>query len=361
MFWHSVRVLARVPAMDGLVLVFPETDMAHASRWVAELCAEESLGVPVQLVSGGLLRQDSVRRGLEVLPRRCEVVLVHDAARPFLSAGLVVRLLAAVNGEVAGAVPGLPVTDTVKQVSGDVIQMTVNRQILQTVQTPQVFVRDVLQEAHRRCQEEGWSVTDDASLLERSGQTVRVVPGEPGNIKITTPEDLEHLKEASSMEKRLPCVGMGYDVHRFGPGRPLKLGGVPFPCGPEVIAHSDGDVLLHALADAILGCLGRGDIGELFPDTDPRLEGIDSAVLVAEVLELAHQAGLRLTHVDVNIVAQVPKIAPRREEIRRNVARLLQLDYKQVNVKAGTEEGLGFTGAKQGIKAMAVVTAMKEC
>lgn len=361
LFWHSVRVLARIPAMDGLVLVFPEADMARASRWVVVLCAEESPGVPVEVVSGGRLRQDSVRRGLEVLPQRCAVVMVHDAARPFLSAGLAVRLMAAVTGETAGAVPGLPVTDTVKQVAGDVIQSTVDRQTLQTVQTPQIFVRDVLQEAHRRCHEEGWSVTDDASLLERLGHTVRVVPGEPGNIKITAPEDLEHLKEASAMEKRLPCVGLGYDVHRFGPGRPLKLGGVSFPGGPEVIAHSDGDVLLHALADAILGCLCRGDIGELFPDTDPKLEGIDSAVLVAEVLELAHQAGLRLTHVDLNIVAQVPKIAPRREEIRRNVARLLQLNCGQVNVKAGTEEGLGFTGAKQGIKAMAVVTAMKNC
>lgn len=359
LFWHSVRVLARIPAMDGVVLVFPEPDMARASQWVMDLCAKESLGVPVEVLSGGRRRQDSVRRGLEALPQRCEVVMVHDAARPFLSAGLAARLLEAVDGQAVGAVPGLPITDTVKHVAGGVIKATVDRQSLQTVQTPQVFIRDVLKEAHRRCYEEGWAVTDDASLLERLGHIVRIVPGEPGNIKITTPEDLRYLQEESGMEKSLPCVGMGYDVHRFGPGRPLKLGGVPFPGGPEIIAHSDGDVVLHALADAILGCLGRGDIGELFPDTDPKLEGIDSAVLVAEVMGLAHQAGLHLTHVDLNIVAQVPKIAPRREEIRRNVARLLQLDYGQVNVKAGTEEGLGFTGAKQGIKAMAVVTAWR--
>jgi 2-C-methyl-D-erythritol 4-phosphate cytidylyltransferase/2-C-methyl-D-erythritol 2,4-cyclodiphosphate synthase len=359
LFWHSVRVLARVPALDGLVLVFPEADMAQASQRVADLCTEEPLGVPVKVVSGGHLRQDSVRQGLDVLPKRCAVVMIHDAARPFLSAGLAVRLLAAVDGETAGAVPGLPITDTVKQVAGDLVQATVARETLQTVQTPQVFILDVLREAHRRCREAGWAVTDDASLVERLGLIVRVVPGELGNIKITTSNDLERLQEESGMEARLPCVGMGYDVHRFGPGRPLKLGGVLFPGGPEVIAHSDGDVLLHALADAILGCLGRGDIGELFPDTDQKLEGIDSAVLVAEVLELAHQAGIQLTHVDLNIVTQVPKIAPRREEIRRNVARILQLDASQVGVKAGTEEGLGFTGAKRGIKAMAVVTAIK--
>jgi 2-C-methyl-D-erythritol 4-phosphate cytidylyltransferase / 2-C-methyl-D-erythritol 2,4-cyclodiphosphate synthase len=358
-FWHSVRILARVPAMGGLILVFPEDDLDRASRRVSELCARECLGVPVKVVCGGRLRQDSVRCGLEALPGQCAVVLVHDAARPFLSAGLIARLLAALDEQTAGAVPGLSITDTVKQVVGDVVQATVPRETLQTVQTPQVFARDALEEAHRRCREEGWAVTDDASLLERLGKTVRIVPGEAGNIKITTPEDLRLLEGTTIMDTRLPCVGMGYDVHRFGPGRPLKLGGVPFPGAPEVIAHSDGDVLLHALADAILGCLGRGDIGELFPDTDPKLEGIDSAVLVSEVLELAFQSGIHITHVDLNIVTQVPKIAPRRDEIRRNVARLLQLEYGQVNVKAGTEEGLGFTGAKQGIKAMAVVTAMK--
>lgn len=359
LFWHSVRVLARIPAMRGLVLVFPEAEMAEASDLVQELSGADALGLPIRVVPGGPLRQDSVRLGLYELPRECMVVLVHDAARPFLSAALAARLLAAVDGQTAGAVPGLLVTDTIKQVDGDAVQTTIPRETLRAVQTPQVFARDVLEEAHRRCVEEGWSVTDDASLLERLGKTVRVVPGEPGNVKITTPEDLEFLKEPAFMDSRMPCVGLGYDVHRFGPGRPLKLGGVFFPGGLEVIAHSDGDVLLHALADAILGCLGKGDIGELFPDTDPRLEGIDSGILVAETLELARQSGVCITHVDLNIVTQIPKIAPRREEIRRNVARLLQLDYGQVNVKAGTEEGLGFTGAKQGIKAMAVVTAWK--
>jgi len=333
--------------------------MAQTTAWVADFFAKDSLGVPVKVVSGGMLRQDSVRRGLEALPAQCSVVVVHDAARPFVSAGLIVRLLEAVKGRTVGAVPGLPVTDTIKQVQGGVVQTTIPRETLQTVQTPQVFSRKILEQAHQRCRVEGWTVTDDASLLERMGQIVRIVPGDAANIKITTPEDLDFLMEKSCMDTHVPCVGMGYDVHRFGPGRPLKLGGVPFPGGPEVIAHSDGDVLLHALADAILGCLGRGDIGEMYPDTDPKLEGIDSAVLVAEVLELAHQDAVQLTHVDLNIVAQVPRIAPRREEIRRNVARLLQLDYAQVNVKAGTEEGLGFTGAKQGIKAMAVVTGWK--
>lgn len=359
LFWHSVRVLARIPTIQGLVLVFPVADMDNASHQVDRLRSQESVGVFLKLIAGGERRQDSVRNGLTALPGQCDVVVIHDAARPFFSAELTGRLLHALKTGVAGAVPGLPITDTVKQVADDEILATIPRETLQTVQTPQVFLRDVLNAAHQQCHEQGWTVTDDASLLERSGHAVRVVPGGRGNIKITTPDDLRYLEDQSAMDKRIPCVGMGYDVHRFGSGRPLKLGGVPFPGAPDVIAHSDGDVLLHAVADAMLGCLGRGDIGELFPDTDPKLEGIDSAVLVAEVMELVRQAGMELTHVDLNIVTQVPKIAPRREEIRRNVARLLQLDYTQVAVKAGTEEGLGFTGAKQGIKAMAVVTAVK--
>ncbi len=359
LFWHSVRVLARIPTMQGLVLVFPEADLDNASQQVDRLRAQEVVGVPLKMIAGGKRRQDSVRNGLGALPGQCDVVVVHDAARPFLNAELTGRLLHVLETDVAGAVPGLLITDTVKQVTGDRVLGTIPRETLQTVQTPQVFLRGVLNAAHQQCHEQGWTVTDDASLLERLGHTVRIVPGNRDNIKITTPDDLRYLKDRSAMDTCIPCVGMGYDVHRFGSGRPLKLGGVPFPGAPEVIAHSDGDVLLHAVADAILGCLGRGDIGELFPDTDPKLEGIDSAILVAEVMELARQAGVELTHVDLNIVTQVPKIAPRREEIRRNVARLLQLDYMQVAVKAGTEEGLGFTGAKQGIKAMAVVTAMK--
>lgn len=359
LFWHSVRVLARIPALRGLVLVFPESDMAAARTMVKELAAAEFLELPVKLAGGGPLRQDSVRRGLNVLPGQCDVVLVHDAARPFVSASLAARLLAALDKDCPGAVPGLPVTDTIKHAAGGFVESTIPRKSLFSIQTPQAFRRDVLDEAHERCAAQGWEVTDDASLLERLGIPVRIVSGERGNIKLTTSEDLEALKELEPMVQCRPCVGLGYDVHRFGPGRPLKLGGVPFPGGPEVVAHSDGDVLLHALADAILGCLGRGDIGELFPDTDPKLAGIDSGVLVAEVMELAHQSGLQITHVDLNIVAQAPKIAPRREEIRRNVARLLQLEYGQVNVKAGTEEGLGFTGAGQGIKAMAVVTGVK--
>lgn len=157
-----------------------------------------------------------------------------------------------------------------------------------------------------------------------------------------------------------PCAGMGYDVHRYGPGRPLKLGGVLIPGGPEVVAHSDGDVLLHALMDALLGCAALGDIGQHFPDSQARYEGISSAVLLDQVLEMLRGAGLELSHVDLTIVAQTPRLSPFREEIRKNVARLLGLDTARVNLKATTEEGLGFTGRSEGIKAYAVVSALAD-
>ncbi|WP_045220371.1 2-C-methyl-D-erythritol 4-phosphate cytidylyltransferase [Desulfonatronum thioautotrophicum] len=360
LFWHSVRVFARTAGLRGVVVVFPAEELATGEAWVRRLIDAEQPGIPVTVVQGGTLRQDSVRHGLAGLPRECDVVFVHDAARPFVRPALVVRLLTELRDTSAvGVVPGLPVTDTVKQVHEGRVLSTPDRASLQAVQTPQVFLRVLLEKAHQHCRQYGWTVTDDASVVERLGAEVRVVPGDVGNIKITHPDDLNLLKELTVPAISVPCVGFGYDVHRFGPGRPLRLGGVPFPGAPEIIAHSDGDVLLHALADALLGCLGKGDIGELFPDSDARYAGIDSAVLVSEVLELVRRGGLQLTHVDLTIVAQVPKVAPRREEIRRNVARLLELEYGQIGVKASTEEGLGFTGAKQGIKAMAVVTAMR--
>lgn len=194
--------------------------------------------------------------------------------------------------------------------------------------------------------------------MEAHGHPVLVVPGEAANIKITHPEDLALLEERSPVMP-VPRVGMGYDVHRYGSGRPMKLGGIIIPNAPEVIAHSDGDVLLHALMDALLGCAALGDIGRLFPDADARFDNISSAVLLDDVLERFRDAGLTLCHVDLTVVAQTPKLAPHREEIRKNVARLLGLGTDSVNIKATTEEKLGFTGACEGIKAYAVATAFQ--
>ncbi|MBG3877250.1 2-C-methyl-D-erythritol 2,4-cyclodiphosphate synthase, partial [Desulfovibrio oxamicus] len=313
------------------------------------------------------------------LPRECDAVLVHDAARPFATAALSNAVLDALAAGAPGVVPGVTVTDTIKQTDNGVVTHTPDRSGLVAVQTPQGFALSALRDAHERARAGGWTVTDDAALLERCGLDVRVVPGEVANAKITTPEDLAMLDDAETARapwdarngqaRLIPCTGWGYDVHRYvlkegagspgQPGRPMKLGGVPIPGGPEVVAHSDGDVLLHALADALLGCIGGGDIGQHFPDTDAALDNANSAVLLDEVLGLTRAAGLEITNVDLTVIAQVPRLAPWREQIRRNVCRLLALDETMVNVKATTEEKLGFTGEKKGLKAVAAVTGLR--
>jgi 2-C-methyl-D-erythritol 4-phosphate cytidylyltransferase/2-C-methyl-D-erythritol 2,4-cyclodiphosphate synthase len=194
-------------------------------------------------------------------------------------------------------------------------------------------------------------------MVELAGGTIRVVPGETANLKITNPEDLRVL--AAPTPAPVPCTGFGYDVHAYGGTRPMVLGGMPIAGAPLVKAHSDGDVLLHALCDAILGCLGLGDIGEHFPDSDKKFDNISSAILLSEVMDKARHMGLTVTHVDLTVIAQTPRLSPHKAGIRANVARLMELSDHQVNVKATTEEHLGFTGRKEGIKAVAVVTAAR--
>lgn len=406
LWWHSALALAASPRVRGLVLVFPPHRLEEAAAELTELDRRRPLGVPWVAAAGGERRQDSVRLGLESLPRSCATVLIHDSARPFLTPALVTRVADALLGApspdadfptsepgvtpnlsadtspdvsadvspqmppplmpgpardgvraVVGVTPGVAITDTVKEVDGaGRVLCTPDRRCLRAVQTPQAFRLAPLRAAHARAEAEAWEVTDDASLVERCGHVVWVVEGDSANKKITTPEDLELLRDHQTP---VPCSGWGYDVHRYGGDRPLVLGGVPIPGEWAVRAHSDGDVLLHALMDAILGCMAAGDIGRWFPDADPRWENSSSALLLDNVLAMAADAGVTLTHADLTVVAQKPRLAPHADAIRRNVARLLGLGTESVNVKATTEEGLGFTGECQGLKAVALVSALR--
>ena len=355
LFWHAARAMSRSACVAGVVFVFPASQIDEATEILANLQKHDDLGLPWVAASGGALRQDSVRLGLAALPLRPASVLVHDAARPFLSPALVRRVCHELTQGAAGVIPAISVTDTIKTVANGRVTATLPREGLAAVQTPQGFQLQTLLAAHAHALEAGLAATDDASLLEALGFEVRVIQGEATNVKITRPEDLDLLRD----EAPLPSfrTGMGYDVHRYGQGRPMRLGGVSIPNAPEVLAHSDGDVLFHALADALLGCACLGDIGQHFSDKDPRFEGISSAILLHQVLDMVREAGCTPCHVDMTIVAQVPKLAPYREEIRKNVARLMGLPASCVNLKATTEEHLGFTGRSEGIKAYAVVTA----
>ncbi len=365
LYWHCALTFSRVTRVRGLIFVFPEAEFKTAHAELAERDRLRVLGLPWHAVVGGARRQDSVYNGLQALPDACDTVLVHDAARPFMTPLLVNRLLDALNDspEALGVIPALPVTDTIKVVEDTMVRATPDRSALRAVQTPQVFSRAVLCAAHNAAKQQEFTMTDDASALEKAGATVITVEGEPGNQKITTAEDLAMLTTTLSTAHTMhPVTGWGYDVHRYcaeGAGRPMKLGGIPIPGAPDVVAHSDGDVLLHALTDAVLGCIGGGDIGERFPDSAPEWDNIASGILLNEVLDAADRAGLQLVNVDVTIIAQVPKVAPWKAQIRKHLAGLLKLDISQVNVKATTEEKLGFTGEKKGIKAVATVSALR--
>jgi len=360
LFAHSVQTLVRFPLVQGLVLVVPQEDFDFCQRVCSQLEEQLDLGVPLVLTMGGELRQDSVWNGLQALPKECSHVLVHDAARVFVRPGLINALVQKYQQlkDETGIIPGLEVKDTIKLVDKEgQVDKTLERSKLRAVQTPQLFARQVLELAHQQAREKGWIGTDDSSLLEKLGCPVCLVQGEERNVKITTVEDLKLLQKP---KVRRYVSGFGYDVHRYGGDKPLILGGIPITDKIKVVAHSDGDVLMHALVDAILGCLGAGDIGEFFPDTDPTNANLASSVFLFEVLSLAEKKGLHIEHVDLTLICEVPKLSPFKKQIQKHLAHLLGLPLTDVGLKATTEEGLGFTGAKQGIKAVALVSAYFE-
>ncbi|MCG9894941.1 MAG: 2-C-methyl-D-erythritol 2,4-cyclodiphosphate synthase, partial [Fimbriimonadaceae bacterium] len=299
------------------------------------------------VVAGGSSRQESCRIALEAAGPEATMILVHDAARPFASPALIDRLLDAAE-ETGAAFPGVAVVDTIRQREGSA-WTTLERDRLTAVQTPQAIRADLFREAHARASRE---CTDDAALVMELGHAATMVPGEPGNIKVTHPGDLP----ATTMEFR---TGIGFDIHRFSsdPDRPMWLGGVEFPEGrPGLEGHSDADALIHAVVDAILGAAGLGDIGCLFPNDDPRWKDMRSARFLEEAVRRAAADGWEVRHVDVAVVAERPKIMKRSAEIRAALAGAMGIGPDRVSVKATTNEGLGSLGRGEGISATAVAT-----
>jgi 2-C-methyl-D-erythritol 4-phosphate cytidylyltransferase / 2-C-methyl-D-erythritol 2,4-cyclodiphosphate synthase len=313
-------------------------------------------------VFGGATRQASVRAGLEALAKRQpDIVLVHDAARPFASTSLVSRAIAAAE-KTGAAIPALPVSDTVKTVdAAGLVGGTIDRSSLRLVQTPQAFAYAALLDAHRRAAASGREdFTDDAALAEWAGMKVSVFAGESGNIKITEAGDFARAEamQVSAQFAQLGDVrtGSGIDVHAFGPGDHVTLGGVRIPHSQALTGHSDADVVLHALTDAILGALADGDIGMHFPPSDVRWRGASSDRFLVFALERLAKRGGRVAHIDINIVCEAPRIGPHRDAMRAAIARLAGIDDGRVAVKATTSEKLGFTGRGEGIVAYATAT-----
>ena len=339
---------------DGAVVALSESDGA-AYR---ELVAREGPFPLVKGVSqGGATRRDSVCNALRALPGDCELVAIHDAARPFVTADVIDATLASAR-EYGSGVISTPVVDTIKQIGADGRVSSPDRAALRAVQTPQTFDYQKIMAVHERAQAENLAVTDDAMLFEHYYGDVRLVgaPGAEANRKLTTKADFEALNGPKLPDVR---VGQGYDVHRLVEGRRLILCGVDIPFEKGLDGHSDADVAVHALMDALLGALGEGDIGRHFPDNDPAYEGADSMKLLDKVMEKVRRAGYRVGNCDVTIVAQRPRLAGYIEAMRSNVAARLGVGIDRVNVKATTTEKLGFEGEGQGISAQAVALIIK--
>jgi 2-C-methyl-D-erythritol 4-phosphate cytidylyltransferase / 2-C-methyl-D-erythritol 2,4-cyclodiphosphate synthase len=305
-------------------------------------------------VAGGVTRQASVAAGLEALQRhRPDRVLVHDAARPFVSAALIERALASQGA----AVPALPVVDTVKVIGEGRVLETLDRAKLRTIQTPQVFDFDRLLAAHRKAAAAGkHDFSDDAALAEWAGISVGTFDGDPGNVKLTTPEDFGRLAAARNAALSDVRIGSGYDVHAFADGDHVMLGGIRIPHERGLSGHSDADVVLHALVDAILGALADGDIGLHFPPSDERWRGASSDKFLTFAVERVRARGGEIAHLDATVVCEAPRIGPHRDAMRHRIAEIAGLSEDRVAVKATTSEKLGFTGRREGIAAQATAT-----
>ena len=346
--WHVLTRLEASPLVTDTVLVVRREDLDYCRQLSADFAKVAAL------VPGGVERSASVYRGLQ--ETQADLVLVHDAVRPFISEELLERVVAATR-EHGAALPALPVVETIKEVAAGRIVGTPRRERLWQAQTPQGFVRELLLKAYHAAGTDA-VVTDDASLVERLGHAVRVVPGEADNRKLTTPEDLAWAEWRVRAREEVPAVGLrigqGYDVHRLEAGRPLILGGVVVPFARGLAGHSDADVLTHAIIDALLGALSAGDIGQLFPDSDAQYKDISSLVLLARVRDLLAERRARVLHIDAVVAAQRPKLAPHLAAMRQTLSATLGLEMEQVSLKATTTEHLGFVGREEGMAAQAV-------
>ena len=344
---HAVSALTGHPRIAEVLVVIRLEDQTLFEQAVAGVAVLPPVG-------GGATRQDSVRLGLEALaPRRPDRVLIHDGARPFPDEALVDRIIDGLD-RAAAAIPCLPLSDTIKRAENDAIRETIDRSLLWRAQTPQGFHFDAILAAHRAAV--GRALTDDAAVAEAAGLAPLVVAGSYDNLKITTPQDLAAAERLIAARLGDVRVGQGFDVHPFAPGDHVSICGVKIAHGMSLAGHSDADVGLHALTDAVLGAIGAGDIGMHFPPSEPRWRGAASDQFLRHAADLVRAQGGVVSAVDVTIICEGPRIAPYRTAMIERVGAILCLATNRVSVKATTTEKLGFTGRSEGIAAQAVAT-----
>jgi len=354
---RSVEAFSRHPAIGEVVVALPPDRIEAVAARMREIGLSHAT-----LVEGGARRQDSVANAFARVNPAAPVVVIHDAARPFVTAALIERAIDAAARHGA-AIAALAVRDTVKQAGGDrasdarPIAATLAREDIFLAQTPQAFRREVLARALELGREDAIEATDEAMLAERAGFPVHLVPGDPDNMKITTSEDLEAAKRRLTQAARAEPttrVGTGYDLHRLVEGRPLILGGVAIPFDKGLDGHSDADIVCHAVTDAVLGAAAAGDIGRLFPDTDPQWKGADSLALLRGAVAHLHEAGYRVGNVDVTVIAQRPKLLPHLDAMRSNLASALRVTVDRVSVKGKTNEQVDSMGRGEAMACHAV-------
>lgn len=353
---YSLELFAKIEVITEIIVVTGIEDVDEVNDIIS------AADCVAKVVVGGTERQDSIFNALKSVDADSQIVLVHDGARPFVEESSVRELLKCLNAADA-VILAVPVKDTIKVVNNFAqVTTTPDRKTLVAVQTPQGFRKQLLFDAYDYAYATGYRGTDDASIVENFGQSVVVLTGSYENIKLTTPEDmivgieLVKRKNGNFVKMRNPRVGFGYDVHKLVDERKLILGGVDIPCEFGLLGHSDADVLLHAIMDALLGAAGLGDIGKHFPDTDASYKGASSVVLLEYVVQLLVERGYVINNIDATVAAQKPKLANYISEMCSNIATSCKINIAQVNVKATTTEELGFVGRKEGMAAYAVAS-----
>ncbi|MCW9033926.1 MAG: bifunctional 2-C-methyl-D-erythritol 4-phosphate cytidylyltransferase/2-C-methyl-D-erythritol 2,4-cyclodiphosphate synthase [Rhodospirillales bacterium] len=343
---HTVQSLLSHPKIDQVKTVIHRDDI--------DLFNEATAGLDVlPPVNGGVERQDSVRFGLESLIELCpKLVLIHDAARPFIPHDLIDRVLKALETH-KGTLPALPVVDTLKRGEDGKVGDTVDRGNLWRAQTPQGFDFETILKAHQKFT--GQNLTDDCALAEKMGVKIVIVAGSEQNFKVTTPEDLAKARKEVTQQMDT-CIGSGFDVHRFAEGDHVMLCGIKVPYDQTLKGHSDADVALHALTDALLGAIGAGDIGEHFPPSEPEWKGAPSSLFLDHAVQLIKKKNGQINNIDLTIICEEPKVGPFKADMRNWLSQSLSIPVERVSVKGTTTEKLGFTGRGEGIAAQAVVT-----
>jgi 2-C-methyl-D-erythritol 4-phosphate cytidylyltransferase/2-C-methyl-D-erythritol 2,4-cyclodiphosphate synthase len=356
---RTLNVFERIKIINEIILVVPKNDLFYIQK---ELLPPYKLTKIKSVVAGGNARQDSVKNGLKEVSDKTDIVVIHDAVRPFIREKMISAVVSEAK-KTGAATVGVMSKDTIKIIKrNNLVSSTIPRNNVWLTQTPQAFKYEVLKKAYEKAHKDKFHGTDDASLVERIGQKVKMVEGSYGNIKITTPEDIiiaKALMKNKHQTKSYLRVGLGCDSHRFVTGPKLILGGLKIPSKKGLQGHSDADALIHAICDALLGAAGLPDIGRQFPDNDPKYKNISSMILLKKVKKMLADNKYSVVNIDATVILEKPKISAYSETMVSNIAGVLSVSQKNVSIKAKTNEGMGFIGKSEGIAVFAIATVIK--